>query len=720
LSARTQRLIVVAAICGGITLLLMALESWHGKVFQPLQSLEYLTQNLRANFASKTPIDPRLVLIGVDRPAYEESDFTSEDLRVDPNLRLMERPWPWSRAVWADAIQRLADAGAKVIALDFVFPSQGDGDDALREALNKYRDQVVIGCNISDLKSDRGVAMSLQLPSVSVLETTNNLSPVLDDRVGFVNIWRDSEDDVLRRARYHMDARQSGYLLPPGVVAESLESRILLKFGHPELIPADTEPVYFRYTARPGGGYRVRAIGDVFSAHGWSRNYDNGAFFRGKIVLIGPTADLFQDAHRTPFLTKEVGRFEYSSEMLGPEIHLNILGAALHGAFLREVQPGGRLVITALAGLLASVLSFLARRPLPRFLALLLVGIGYLFLARELYDLANLIIPVASPMLVLLASGVGVLGYDYFRELFERQRTRRTLERYVSRNLVKELLDNPSTYYNSLGGRREKITVLFCDVRDFTALTEAAESEQELLHQLNEYFQEMVGHVFSFKGTLDKFIGDALMATWGNVVTASEGPERDAQNAVATALAMRRSLPLLNATWKKRGLPSLAFGIGINFGEAIVGNLGSTEKMDLTAVGDTVNLASRLEGLTKRYHLDLLLGETVAPLVRDRFLLRTVDLVVPRGKSYPVEIFTVIGERGSAIDPQIKDWLDKHEEAVRLYRRAAFAEALSLFDGCMAVRSDDFLCSLYRQSCVNLLKNPPGDGWAPGSLVATS
>src|SRR5262249_17483681 len=146
----------------------------------------------------------------------------------------------------------------------------------------------------------------------------------------------------------------------------------------------------------------------------------------------------------------------------------------------------------------------------------------------------------------------------------------------------------------------------------------------------------------------DKFIGDAVMAVWGNMVT--KGPETDAQNAVAAALAMKRSLARLNEDWRKRGIRELALGIGVNFGDAVVGNMGSTEKMELTVIGDAVNTASRLEGLTKRYHLDLLIGEAVAPLVRERFVLQTVDYVQVKGKTRPTEVFTVAGERNPGLD----------------------------------------------------------------------
>ena len=697
-----RRFWMVTAICGGTALLFLALY-WHG--YEPLQKLEYYTQDLRTRLGVKTPIDPRLVLVGIDRATYA-SEFDEKEVQADPTLKLLQGNFPWSRAVWAEMVQRLADAGAKVIVLDLIFSGQGEGDDALRQVLDKYKDRVVIGSNFRDLSADRGrESLVLDAPNASVLNSLST-NRAFDDRVGYVNIWTDP-DGVLRQARYRLDSNHLD-LLPDGAVVESLAARTLQKFGRPELIPKSFEPVRFRYTRAPGFGYEVIAIGDVLGAKTWKNNYQNGEFFRGKIVLIGPTADIFQDAHQTPFPTIEEGRLIHPSAMLGPEVHLNIIGAALHQEFLRDMPPAQIAMIIVVFGLLALALCFFVRQPLWRLPAILLLCIAYWYCSQLLSDRAALIIPVANPLLVLTISGILVLGYDYFLEKFERARVRKTLERYVSKDIVKELLDNPETYFNTLGGVRKRVTVLFSDLRGFTAMTESSDSTQ-LVKQLNEYFEEMVRHVFGFEGTLDKFMGDAVMAVWGNMVT--HGPERDAQHAVATALSMKQSLRKLNEDWKKRGIPEQAFGIGINHGEAIVGNMGSTEKMELTVIGDAVNTASRLEGLTKRYHLDLLIGETVAPLVRERFILRTVDYVQVKGKTKPIEVFTVVGEKNARMDAREEAWLADYEEGVKLYRKRAFGEALRWFEDCQHRKPEDYLSAMYRQQCEALIKNPPDENW---------
>ncbi len=696
---------MVTAICGGTALLFLTLV-WTRTQLDSLLRLEAYTQDMRMVFGERTPVDPNLVLIGIDQPEYS-SFFSEEELQADPSLRLLLKSFPWSRAVWAHLIQRLGDAGAKVIALDLLFGGQGDGDEELRAALDKYKDRVVIGSNFHDLKSDRGNSLTLDVPNASVLNSSNPDLAGVDDRVGYVNIWPD-RDDVLRFAQYRIAGGEAFDAIPRGTVLESLDARVLRKFGRPELIPAGSDPVRFRYTQRPGLGYTVHSLGSVLAPKLWRQNYKNGEFFRGKIVLIGPTAQIFQDLHKTPFPPRTIQGQPYVSEMLGPEIHLNIIGAALHQKFLRDTPLYQDLLIITAMGLLAIALSFMVQQPLRRLGAIIVIIVGYWYAGQWSFDHADLVIPVASPLLVLTISGVFVLGYDYFAEQFERTRVRKTLERYVSKNIVKELLDNPDTYFHSLVGVRRPVTVLFSDVRGFTTLTEGVDSAL-LVKQLNEYFAEMVKHVFQFEGTLDKFIGDAVMAVWGNIIT--KGAELDAQHAVATALAMKRSLPKLNADWKSRGMQELAFGIGINHGEAIVGNLGSTEKMEVTVIGDAVNTASRLEGLTKKFHLDLLLGESMGPLVRERFLLRTVGLIQPKGKTVPAEVYTVLGERGVDVDATLETWLAQYEAAVKLYRARAFTEATQQFENCLREKPVDYLCEMYVTECAELLKNPPDEKW---------
>lgn len=701
----TKHALVVVAICTVCTLLFAIL--WKDK-FPPLKALEFYTQDFQVREGRKTPMDNRLVLIGVDKQVYGPTDFNQEEIKSEPTLSLLQQNWPWSRAVWARLIQKLGDAGAKVIVFDFVFAAPGEGDDELKQALEKYGDRVVIGYNIVVTHTEQRGFGELQFPASDVFAAHSTNSPVEDPRLGYVNMWPD-EDESLRRASYRLTGDQLGDILPPNVVLESLDARALRAFGRSDLIPSGFDDRRFRYTGKPGTFVQAR-IGDVLLPKMWAENFHNGADFKDKIVFVGPMNNLFQDYHDTPFLNPKA--------MPGPEIHLNIINAALHGEFIGDPPPATQFSLIVLAGIVAASIGSILRKPLARFVGLIILAVGYFGLSHLVFIRAGTaakVLLTATPILVLLLTGVAALSYDYLRELLEKRRVRRTLERYVSRDVVKELLDNPQTFFKARGGIRRPVTILFCDVRGFTTMTESAD-ESQLVKQLNEYFEIWVQTVFEHEGSLDKFIGDAVMAVWGNIPAVSRGEKRDAQNAVATALKMKPKLAALNESWKARGWQEFHIGIGINHGNVIVGEIGSTQKAEITAIGDAVNLASRLEGLTKKYNVDLLLGESMAGLVSDYYILRTVASVQPKGKTKAANVYTVAGN-GAAQTVSMPIWLARYEEGVRLYRQRKFSEAAAEFQECLNKQPGDFLSARYLEFCENLIKNPPDESWTAAEIM---
>lgn len=665
----------------------------YGTKWNPLLKAELWAKDLMiSSVRGALKPDPRLVFIGIDQPSYADM-FGDDEIQASPALGLMATKFnSWSRAVWAAAIDRLAGAGAKVVLLDLVFDAPFAGDDALRSSLDRYGVHVVIGANFLGGNKSVGERQTIVLPAESVVNTTNQ--PVWSDpRVGFVNIFAD-RDDVVRRATFHVTGEAG---LPPDGKMDSLATRALEKFGAGYLVPVDNEQHLFRFSDAPGHGYQPIPLYEIFLPSHWTNNFGAGAFFKDKIVIIGPAANIFHDEHRTPYP---------GPSMLGPEIHLNIIGAALRGQFLGETSPSANQALIVAGGLIALLFAVTIRGPIRRLIVAAVFITGYLYLCWMLFISQNFLLLAVTPMIALSSSTLGGFAYDFILERRERNRTRRTLERYVSKDVVRELLDNPQTYLNTLVGVRKPVTILFSDVRGFTTMTEGADPAQ-LVTQLNEYFKEMVGIVFAEHGSLDKFIGDAVMALWGSIT--SEGIERDAQHAVAAALAMKKALARLNINWQQRGMKELAFGIGINHGDVIVGNLGSEEKMEVSVIGDAVNLASRLEGLTKEYKLDLLLGESMVPLVQRRFVLRTVGSVQVKGKTIPVRVFTVVADKEAGEQPPA--WLPRYEEGIKLYRERKFADAEHTFIECLRAEPGDHLAKLYRDECRELLAHPPGLDW---------
>jgi len=640
----------------------------------------------------KTATHSDFVFLGIDQQSLILDAVDPGEIAQDPALRLMAaHPYPWSREVWAVLMDKLFSAGARLVMFDIVFGGSTDADPAFQAALDKYRDRVVIACNFDDQHN-----FELVLPSKTLIPAPQED----DDRVGFINYWRDL-DGVVRRSRFHVSDRwladQPEY--QGEKIYTSFVARAAAKLGRADAVPSDIDAHAIRFGSIEA--YYPRPLYEVFLPATWHGNYDDGKFFKNKVVIVGSSAEIQHDVVATPINTR----------LWGAAMHLHALAATLDHEFLSETPIKVDFVLVLLGGLTAwTVVTFL-RRPFLCFVTLLAIAAAYLGLARILYDRVGLLLMVVPPVSAFLTSGLSGLGFEYALERLEKLRTRRTLERYVSKNLVKEILDNPGGFYSSMLGSRKPVTVLFSDLVGFTSLSEKADPTV-LVAQLNRYLSAMVPMVFDNGGTLDKFIGDAIMAVWGNV--SSHGAAEDAKAAVRAALGMRREMPKLNAAWQAEGIDPLAFGIGINHGDAVVGNIGSYEpheRLDPTVIGDAVNLASRLEALTRVYSVDILVGQSAADLVRDDFHLRSVARAQVKGKTEPVEIFTLIGARADDVDPEFLKWLQAYEEAVVKFRKRDFKDAKILFSHFLEFYPDDTLGKMYLASALEFEQSPPDEAW---------
>ncbi len=626
-----------------------------------------------------------------DQSTLELTAYSAEELQGNRALQLLtERPFPWQREVWALLLDRLFGAGARLVVFDLLFNPPNDGDPAFHAALDRYHDKVVLGANFD---MENGVVQATT-PNSALIPPPQ----LLDDRVGFVNFWPDVIDGRVRAVSYRVTNLELAGLPPhPGAeVYESLSARALTKIGHGNDVPRDFHGYMIRFTAPDA--FEQHRLYEVFDPKLWQANYANGAFFKDKIIMVGPSAQVLHDVVDTPI----------STTTLGPELHLQAMAAALGHEFLRPTQPKIGLTLVAAAGLIAWSLVALVRKPLICLGALVAITAAYLGTARLLYDNTGLLLLTVPVLAALVLSELFSLGFEYFLERREKLRTRRTLERYVSKNLVREILENPDSYYSSLKGVRVPVTILFSDLIGFTTLSEKADPEA-LVTQLNEHLSRMTSVIFNNGGTLDKFIGDAIMAVWGNV--RSLGTAQDAKNAARAALAMRQELAQLNQKWRSEGRMGLGMGIGVNQGEVIVGNIGSQERMDPTVIGDAVNLASRLEGLTRVYGVDILVGASAAELVREEAYLRSVARVQVKGKTKPVDVFTFIGSRNEDVDPELLKWLESYEEGLEKFRARDFTQAKILFSRFLEFYPDDLLAKMYLSRSLEYEHTPPDEAW---------
>lgn len=654
----------------------------------PLDLVETSLQDKVVRHGMKTATPEDFVFLAVDEASLNLDQLEPEEIEASPALRLMSEGFPWSRAVYAEMIETVLSAGAKAVVLDVHFPSGGSGDDALRDVLDRHRGRVVIG---SVFENEPGSHDSLPRlykdPSPSVLPP----GAVEDGVVGYVNFWPEP-DRVVRGAHYRiMDAELLGRSEAGGTDRRSLAFLALQKSGSRAEVPR-----FGLIRFCEPGSFRTVPLWMIFVPEMWEANLRNGEIFRDKIVLLGPLATRFRDHFRTPVGT-----------LPGPEIHLHAMAAGREGAFYRRASPAVVMATCLAMGLAAFGVSAVLKRPLLWLGVLGLLVAGYGAAALLLYNVAGFIPGLLYPAATLVFAGLTAFAYDFSLERREKARVRRSLERYVSRDVVRELLDSGSGVLSELGGARKEVAVLFSDLRGFTKLSERADPAMLVAH-LNEYLGSMVEVVFRNNGTLDKFIGDAVMAVWGTIQSA--GAQGDARRAVQAALDMLAAVERLRREWAQRNAPDLRLGIGVHYGPAIFGNIGSDLKMEPTVIGDTVNLASRLESLTKHYKLQLLLsGSVVGAAGEGAFPFQTVDTVRVVGREAPVAIYTVpLDADNLAVHPA---WLDDHERAWQLYRERCFDDAAGLFRAVTAAGGGDPRIDGMLRRCRDLAANPPDSGW---------
>jgi adenylate cyclase len=278
---------------------------------------------------------------------------------------------------------------------------------------------------------------------------------------------------------------------------------------------------------------------------------------------------------------------------------------------------------------------------------------------------------------------------------------------YVNPSVVDELLANPEKL--ALGGARKELTVLFSDIEGFTTIAQTLEPER-LVALLNEYLDAMSAVIFRHNGTLDKYEGDAIMAFWGAPVPQSD----HALRACRTALSMRNALADLNRRWLAEGRPAFHVRIGINTGVMVVGNMGSSGKFAYTVIGDTVNLASRLEGANKEYRSTIMVSRRTYELVREEILGRELDVIAVKGRSEAVEVYELLAPREELTEPAFHAFLSVYEEGMRLYHERRWAEASSAFGRAMELRPGDYPSLLHRDRSARFAESPEG---SPSDIV---
>jgi adenylate cyclase len=667
----------------------------------------------------KTPEREDLVVLGIDDESQLLDTLWPEEIEESVALKSMKQAWPWPRRVWAELLDRMFAAGAKMVFLDLTMksPASDPEDDRLfREALKRHAGKVILGMNFeSRVRGGEGWGM------VTVTRPAGTILGAEDEglvELGHLNFREDEgvlRDVLLRTTMNEMDIR--GFLGDPdGAIGarrdalEQLRLELAEREADGEGVPSASlvmatklglkeDPKLGRtLRMRFGnvGAYPPISIHKVFVEDIWAQNFSGGEWFRDKVVLVGAVSQEMQDIHETP-----VGR------MTGVQVHAHAVAALLAGERLKS-SPWWWQWVGVLVGAMVAwgIVRWVRSAPLCLIALLVVSGVG----VWGVYQAFQWLDVELEPLPLLLAvnlCGLAGLAEDVLVQSRETRKLRRFLARYTSPELVSEMMSDRAGLYTMLGGVERTVTVFFSDVRGFTSMAEGM-SPKEVVGQLNEYLSGMVEQVIRHRGLVDKFIGDAVMALWGST-RAQQSVDHwkvDAREAVASALEMRRVLEILNQGWRERGLQELRIGMGIHQGSMVVGNIGSAspyEKMDLTVIGDSVNLASRLEGVTKEYGVDLVISSAVWELVKEDFLCRSADLVQVKGKALPVEVFTVIGPATTARPPGLSDY----EQGMVKYREGKFEEAVESFYKAREAGLDDVLTSTYVARCEALITTQP-------------
>ncbi len=573
----------------------------------------------------------------------------------DKSLQEIGR-WPWPREKFLELFKKLDEA--KVIGFDVAFfePYNNKVDQDIGNLMRSY-DNVIIPIEFTSFDDING--------EITVKERLDPIKELNNIDTGFVNIFTD--DDGVTRSMPLVINNEKSFAL-------KISEKAVGEITYPDKI------IRINFIGKPGKFTYISASDAI------NKKYD----FKDKIVLVGATA---VDLHDNSFVPTSQG-----IAMPGVEIHASIIQTLITKDFLNE-EPKFLVILSMIILSIIIALSLYKLRLL--FAGIISIGlvIGYITIAIILFS-SGIILNLVYPVITIFFTFISIVSYSYVFSEKEKKKTLQAFQQYVSPEIIKEITQHPEKL--KLGGEKKEITIMFSDIRGFTSFSEKL-SPEELVHFLNEYLTEMSDIILENKGVIDKYIGDAIMAFWG----APLENKQHSIDACRSALAMSEKLKHLQEIFAKRNLPHLDIGIGINTGDAVVGNMGSSKRFDYTAMGDAINLGSRLESITKQYGVRIVISGSTYEQVKDIFVCRELDLVRVKGKKNAVPIYELIAEKGKEFDV---DFIKYFEEGVKIYLNQEWDKAILKFKECLKIKEDK-VSELYIERCNFYKNNPPGENW---------
>ena len=584
-------------------------------------SLESYHEDGAIRNGRKPGIDSKIVVVAID-PASMHSESLGKP--------------PWRPVAYAKLLRRLNELGARHVAFDVLLEHFFDENDKqLCDAIRRSRATVTLGCQWAASRHADAVEERWTFPARQ-LRQTKQLTTGRPPDVGFINF--PLEDERIRStwlSRPH--PIDDGQVIPSFAAAISLRHNAAPS-RHGQTSQGrladqnDGRPIRIHYVGQPNSFRTV----NVLEVMGETPHFQLQEWMTGATVIIGATAPEFHDLHDTPMHHRAFG----TGRMSGAEIHANIVNM-LQQPDLPQRATATLSTIWMLTWCLLYLALLSCSRPVYSLIALLVCVLGLSAGSQQIYSWCLVLLPVWAPAIALGSMWAGTVVIRWMTVDRQQRKMRDLFSRCLHESVVSELMAGPNQ--PTLSGQIRDVTVFFCDIRGFTNLSEQLQPEQ-VVDWLREYFEAMCRVIYAHNGAVDKFIGDAIMAFFG---TPQEDPLH-AERAVSCALAMRRELSKLNQRWQGQGIQPIDIGFGVSTGPVVAGMLGSTRKMEYTVIGDTVNIASRLESLNKELGTSILVSQRTKEAISDRHLLQDRGKVTVRGKTEPLHVYSV--ESGERVD----------------------------------------------------------------------
>jgi adenylate cyclase len=644
------------------------------------------------------------------RSGFDLSPEPNKDIVIvevdEPSVNTIGR-WPWRRDVISDLFSKLTEA--RIVGLDIVFSEKSEPEydkmmaDTIYDSGNFilgffFRDQATEETTEQDvdyLEDCAYLSYELLDDKVGVKEfpyAEVNIPVVAESGLSCASFSTEPDSDGLYR-KYTLAYIHKGYLIPPlsvQLMRYYLNKDVELQLDKNGVHSFEIEDVKIKNRSYFRLNYYDKI--NYVSADEVIRGDISPEFFKDKVVIVGVTEVGIYDMRPTPI----------NPVTPGVSLHYVALSNLLNNEFLRTSESID--YVSIFFTLIVILLVSFVRKQHYRLIGYLFVIGGSIAASYLMFFFGNLWqheFYTFAPALLFVAT---LESFAFFTVERKAKEIKKAFTSYVSPELVEEIQKDPDRL--QLGGEERDISILFSDIRGFTSLSESL-TASELTSMLNRIHDPMTKVVLNKKGMLDKYIGDAMMALFNTPLDIEDHQDK----AVQSALELIRTLHKINKEFTAEGLPNIDVGVGVNSGIAVCGNMGSQVRFEYTAIGDSVNLASRLEGLCKAYKTRIVISEYTKAGCKQEYLMRELDKVKVKGKNKPVAIFEVMEDT-----PENRAVKEDYDKALNLYFQQNFQDALKVFE---KLADTDPTSVVFIDRCKTYIEEPPGEGW-DGSFTMTS